>query len=1060
MPEFPRRMGRYELVSELGRGGWGRVYRADLLGPAGFRKEVALKVALRASASESANEALFDEARVGARLHHPNVVGVYDVGVVDDAVFIAMELIDGCSAAALSASVGPLEPEVVVAIGLQLCAGLAAAHGLNDDGVVHGDIKPANILIGRDGGARIADFGLASRVGVEAQLVSGSLGYIAPECLEDLVPDTRADLFALGVTLAELALGEPLFPRDGAAQYAFALVAPQEAPALDRLPGPLRPVIVRCLARARAERYQDVGDVAAALRACGVDPAAPEEIADLVERATDSPAEAPWDLPSTAEIPFAGLEGRFLGRGVEIAEIAALLQARRLVTLTGPGGVGKTRTATQAAAAAANSEFAVTILFCDLAEIRDRAGVVRVVAATLGLQGKTDDPETELGEALARADDLLLILDNAEQVAAPLAAALEDWLPRTRARFLVTSRERLHVDGEDVVALGPLDAETAAALYRDRARVPAPPADVAALVDALDGLPLAIEMAAAMASELPPAELRERVAEDPSWLSDPLPGRPARHRSIDATISWSWELLTPWECAALTQLAVFRRGFTIEGAEAVLDLDAWPEAPWAMFVIEALLSRSLIRPTVHRGPPRFALYAVVREWVARKQSPAEALATRERHAEYLAGFGAPGAAVRTRTLAGRDLHRRLLDEREDLDAAVSMALTSFPEHLVNLTVAFALACGIEGPYARGLAVLRAALQRLDAIGPDDAGRLRMLQRYAFLLVRSGLPGQLPAIARQERALAEALGDRAGLARALDHLATSHTMQGRPAQALPVLQEAVEIAAALGDQQLQGAITSNIAVAEYALGNVDRFASLSATALDLARQSGDVVGEGVALSNLGAARAQQGELEAAETLFRRALAVQRLKGHRGDVALAELNLALVHAQDGCPSARLEEQIGLLDDVERTYRRLGDRPLQGLARAFRGLAGLRLGRGAHHEELVHQGRELLRQSGAASLDQVFVRDWALHLYRSGDIDRAQALASEAAEEATKQGDKLSLAELESILGLIATKRDDRGEAERRLRAAERLLDLAGAAPTSAARHRAQELRRALA
>ena len=353
----------------------------------------------------------------------------------------------------------------------------------------------------------------------------------------------------------------------------------------------------------------------------------------------------------------------------------------------------------------------------------------------------------------------------------------------------------------------------------------------------------------------------------------------------------------------------------------------------------------------------------------------------------------------------------------------------------------------------------AALKRLGQLGPDDAGRLRMLQRYAFLLVRSGLPERLVPIAREAKAIADGLGDRSGQARALDHLATSYTMRGQPDKARPLLQEAVEIASELGDRQLETAVTSNLAVAEYAMGNIERFGTLSASALALARAAGDVVGEGLALSNLGAFRAQQGELEAAQSLFNEALAVQRIKGHRGDVALAELNLALVHAPDGCPMSNIEEQVRMLGDVERTYRRLGDRPLEGLARAFRGLGGLRLGEGPHMEVLVEDGRRILQESGAGSLEQMFLRDWAVHLFRTGDLDRAGAIAAEAAEGAAKQGDKLSLAELEAILGLVAAARGDQDEGRRRLAEAERLLELAGVAENATARVRVDELRRRL-
>jgi len=1058
--EFPRRWGRYEILSELGRGGWGRVYRADLLGPAGFRKPVALKVAAGDGASGELVEALLDEARVGALLHHPAVVGVFDVGVIDGEFFVAMELVDGLSAAELSARSGPLPLPMVVRVGLEISEALAHAHALGAGpgraGLVHGDVKPANILLGRDGRARLADFGLARVAGLtrsrESRPTAGSIGYLAPECLDGATPDGRADLFSLGVVLAELATGAPVFPRQGFAQYAFALVAPTTVPALADLDPALAPIVRGCLERSPEDRFGDAAAVEAALGSCGVSPAPRRALAELVAGAADAPAEPLADVPTTADLRSPEGRGPFLGRQEEVARIADLVRARPLVTLTGPGGVGKTRTAPRAAGATAGREPPLQVVFCDLAAVTDRVGIVRVVAAALGVAGKTGDEEAQLAAALGRADDALLILDNAEQVLQPLGEALERWLPGARARFLVTSREQLHVPGEAVVPLGPLDPPTAARLYRERASVPASPADVDALVVALDGLPLAIEMAAAMAPVSSPPDLLARLAGDPGWLRSVRSDRPDRHRSIDATLRWSWELLSPWERAALAQLSVFRRGFTIEGAEAVLDLDAWPEAPWTMFVVEALLDRSLVRPTSHRGPPRFALYAVVREWVSARHDPTDRDATRRRHAEYFAEFGRRGAALEARTMAGRGLHRRLLDELADLDAAFAIALETVPECVVPLGVAVALACGIEGPYGQGIEAVQRALEEVS----DDAGRLRLLQRFAFLMVRAGGTEKLASVAAESRAIAARLGDRDGLARALDHEATGHTLQGRPAEAVPRLVEALAIADELGDVQLRGAITSNLAVAHYAQGNMERFGTLAAESLRLSREAGDIVGEGLALSNVGVHVAQQGDLEAAAALFREALDVQRLKGHRGDIALAELNLALVHAPDGSPLRAVEEQQRMLGDVERTLKRLGDRPLEGLARAFRGLAGLRLGAGPEHELLVEDGRRILHEAGAAPLEQMLLRDWSVHLFRTGELERATGLAQEAVAAARAQGDKLSLAELSAVLGLIAASRGDRDEGGRRLEQAEALLEVVGAAPGSPARVRVDELR----
>jgi hypothetical protein len=207
------RVGACELVRLLGVGGMGEVWEAVLHGPAGFRKEVAVKL-LHASPSEQDRALLVREARLGARLQHPNVVGVLGLGEVDGAWHVVMELVRGPSIAQLVRD-GPLAPSLVLDVGAQVASGLAHIHGLVVDdrpaGLVHCDIKPENLLLDEYGVVKLADLGIAA-LGGERHLAAGTLGYMAPEQVDGR-PEARSDLFALGATLYVLATGARPFER-------------------------------------------------------------------------------------------------------------------------------------------------------------------------------------------------------------------------------------------------------------------------------------------------------------------------------------------------------------------------------------------------------------------------------------------------------------------------------------------------------------------------------------------------------------------------------------------------------------------------------------------------------------------------------------------------------------------------------------------------------------------------------------------------------------------------------------------------------------------------------
>ncbi|HSC26856.1 MAG TPA: serine/threonine-protein kinase, partial [Vicinamibacterales bacterium] len=277
------RLGAYEILSKLGAGGMGEVYRAR---DTRLDRDVALKVLPAHLATDEAARARFErEAKAIAALSHPNILAVYDVGTEGGLAFVVMELLEGETLRQrMTESSGPLPMRKVTQIGTEIANGLAAAH---DKQIVHRDIKPENIFLAADGRVKILDFGLArqtmpaavSGTDVATQLqqtdpgtVMGTVGYMAPEQVKAATVDHRADVFALGCVLYEMASGRKPFARDSAAETMSAILR-DEPPDLvsesGAIPATFEPVVRHCLEKRPEERFQSARDLAFALQSVG-----------------------------------------------------------------------------------------------------------------------------------------------------------------------------------------------------------------------------------------------------------------------------------------------------------------------------------------------------------------------------------------------------------------------------------------------------------------------------------------------------------------------------------------------------------------------------------------------------------------------------------------------------------------------------------------------------------------------------------------------------------------------------------------------------------------------
>lgn len=447
-------LGPYRITGVLGSGGMGEVYRA---GDTRLGREVAIKVLTRGKARDpEALERFQQEARAASALNHPNIVTIYDIGELpcgqDTMAYIAMELVEGLSLRQLIEE-GPLPLKQLLSIAVQATEALAAAHG---KGIVHRDLKPDNIMVSgpassHPGLVKILDFGLAKLqkhpVTEDSQtaelitrpgIIMGTIAYMSPQQASGETVDFRSDQFSLGAILYEMATGQRAFRRATGVETMVAILRDEPEP-VDQLnpqiPPPLQWAIKRCLAKNPAGRYASTRDLARDLAI----------VRDHLGEPRPEPA-----VTRRHNLPVQ--RTRLIGREKALAASAQLLMRRdvRLVTLTGPGGTGKTRLALRVAEEVLE-HFEGGVWFVPLASITDPGLVVPTIAQTLGVRETAGRPLlADLKEHLQHAHHpaALLVLDNFEQVtsAAPLVAELLE--ASSGIKILVTSRALLHVYGE------------------------------------------------------------------------------------------------------------------------------------------------------------------------------------------------------------------------------------------------------------------------------------------------------------------------------------------------------------------------------------------------------------------------------------------------------------------------------------------------------------------------------------------------------------------------------------------------------------------------------------
>lgn len=866
----------FDDAEEIGRGGFGIVYRCTQVA---LDRTVAVKV-LTADLDENRERFLREQRAMGRLTGHPNIVGVLQVGETQSGhPYIVMQYHRRGSLEARIRRHGPLPLGEVLRLGVKMAGALETAHRV---GILHRDIKPGNILFTDYGEPALSDFGIAHFTGgftTATGTFTGSPAFTAPEMLRGDPPSRASDVYGLGATLFCALTGHAAFERRSGEQVVaqFLRIATESAPDLceSGIPDDVSAVVEKAMARDPHDR-PSAGALGEELQRVQARHGFP-----VVEMALQG--EAGTDRPPQRESASVGSHRTlsnlpmeltsFVGRRTELAELKTLFTTSPLVTVAGIGGVGKTRLALRAAADAVG-DFPDGVRLVELGELRDASLFVDVVAAGLGLRDQSARPLHEVLVEYLSSRKLLLVLDNCEQVvdaAAELAEALLRACPDLR--ILATSREALGIDGESVMRVAPLafpgpGAELrerpeydAVALFAERAAAAVPGFEltednevtVSRLCARLDGLPLAIELAAARLRAMSPEQLLQRLGDRYTLLTRGSRRAPSRQQTLRWSIGWSYDLCTPAEQQLWGRLSVFAGSFELEAAENICGDDLAPEE--LLDLLSSLVDKSILIRSESNGAVRFRLLETLRDY-GREQikQTGDDPEMRRRHQDWYQRLVRDAAAewFSSRQL---DWNHRLECELPNLREALEFALSGPGEEGLKMVSAL-------HPFWLSRGMLREGRRWLDRALSDNP-REPTLERFKALYGATefaelqGEPQVGAALAAEARALAEQIddprahsmvayndgwvalmrndfdrtctsleaaidsdGDPVVKANALLLLGWTHELSGDPAKALEWHQKALALAESHGESVFRSYALRAIGIMRWRLGEPD------------------------------------------------------------------------------------------------------------------------------------------------------------------------------------------------------------------------------------------------
>jgi non-specific serine/threonine protein kinase len=1039
---LPKQIGRYEVVSLLGEGAFGAVYLAN---DPQLKRQAAIKTPHRRHLRHRRSRKQFlDEAQLAAQLKHPVLVSIYDIHAQGDEFYLVMEYIDGKPLANVLHDDWASRRDLRYAA--EMLADIAeAVHEAHKRGLVHRDLKPANILIDRAGRPHVTDFGLALHEEDQrgrAWEVSGTPAYMAPEQVrgESHRLDGRCDIWSLGAILYEMITGRRAFAGRKVHDVFDEIVHREPKPPRqidDSIPIELERICLRCLAKDVSARYTTARDLCDDLRRfLESDFIEGAELSLLRSRSIYRSASVvsasthQSELHAGAALPQPA--GAFVGREREAAEIRRLLLDEKVpvVTLLGPGGMGKTRLAQHVAHALAQP-FPGGAWWADLAAVTTEAGIGAAVLAAFGATAASgESPEERVANLLHYRRRLLLVLDNFEQVARFAQETVGLWRQRApHVQFLVTSREPLGLAGERQYELSPLEAPPAGKRAESAAEVGRYPsvelfvrraqeadprfrlddanaADVAQICAQLEGLPLAVELAAARVKILKPAQMLKKFGQKFQFLKSTRRDLSDRQRTLEGAIQWSYDHLEEWERRAFLQVSAFAGGFFLEAAEAVIDLDEFPEAPPAIDVVQSLREQCLLRTVDERYELRLGMYQSIREFGEQKRravfSPDEEAALEERLAEYLIGYCESWSQA-IHTQDGLEALDRVALETENLFAVQDWAEgRDCPDLAARAILSLAETVSIRGPADQRRSRLERAVKR----APKEL-QAPLLTQLSLACHASGDWDLAAYYADQAVAEASFAAGRTRDALGLTHAARALRQKGIMRRLRGDMQGALESFRQSEDTARQSDARHDVAAAiaqrgflGWQCGEFDQALQCYAQAEAITRELGDQAEAAMIVRQRGQLRAQRGEYAEALEDFER---TESLAVELGDLRLLHLTISArgaIYSDQG----RYDDALECFERAERLARQLGEKRGVAVNRGNRGL--VYADRGDYEKALSYyaDAEALNRALGVTAGIALNIGNRGVALAGLGRYEEALACLEEAEQLHHKLGSRL--------------------------------------------------------
>jgi predicted ATPase len=752
---------------------------------------------------------------------------------------------------------------------------------------------------------------------------------MSPEQVAGRPPDFRSDQFSLGLVLYEMVTGKRAFQRSTAAETLVAILRERAEPLGGQnrdAPAPLCWAIERCLAKEPDQRYVSTRDLA-------------RELAAIRDRFSEKPAMQVETQPTNLPVQRTG----FVGREKEVFAAKELLlrQDVRLVTVTGPGGIGKTRLAVEVAGGLIEM-FPGGIHFVPLSPLSDPGLIASVIVQTLGIREAGGQSPLEILKKNLQDSwraPMLFLLDNFEHLvqAAPIVAELLAMSPHLK--ILVTSRAALHVYGEHEFPVPPLalpDSRSmpsvdvlskypAVALFVQRAVAAKPDFElnrenapaVTEICARLDGLPLAIELAAARIKVLSPSSLLTRLASRLQLLTGGARDLPQRQQTLRAAMDWSYDLLNAAEQKLFRRLSVFVGGCNLEGVEAVCDTKGDLNLD-LLDGMASMVDKSLAQQVEQaKGESRFVMLETIREYALEKlKASGEEPLTKRAHAAYCLIL-AEEEASEPSGAQGTEWIGRFALEHDNFRAGLEwLTENGDAEWGLRLGTALFRFWEIREYLAEGRDRLGRLLKLAGAAAPTKA-RTRALFAAGVLAGEQGDYASAETLISESQNIARQLGDNTGVAVSLNALAVFARDRGSIAKARALFEETLALWRELGDLKAVARALSNLANVVKLQGDYGRARALYAECLSIFRGLGDRTGTAWSLNYQGDVARDQGDSAAARALYEQGLAIFRELGDRWGIAgtLADLG-SLAREQGNYPSAHslYRESIKLFQELE--------------------------------------------------------------------------------------------------------------------------------------------------